>query len=124
MDVPHAFRAPLKGGRPLKRWRYVGVFGDDVMACFGVVHIGPLPQAFWAVLDGGGLRERTRFRPRAVDVTGGVVRVRGVADLTVEAAGAAIEVTNQHGAQQIWTRKTPARVHGTLAGRAVDLPAL
>ena len=34
MDLPDAFRAPLKGGRPLKRWRYVGVFGEDVMACW------------------------------------------------------------------------------------------
>ena len=124
MDVPDAFHAPLKGGRPLKRWRYVGVFGDDVMACFGVVRIGVLPQAFWAVLDGGGLRERTRFRPAAVDLRDGVVQVRDVADLVVEPAGEAIEVTNWHGAQRIWTRKTPARVRGTLAGQTVDLPAL
>jgi hypothetical protein len=124
MDVPHAFRAPVKGGRPLKRWRYVGIFGRDVMACFGAVRIGVLPQAFWAVLDGNGLRERTRFRPGAVDLRDGVVRVRGVAELMVEPAGEAIEATNAHGAQQIWTRKTPARVRGTLAGRAVDLPAL
>ena len=34
----------MKGGRPLKRWRYVGVFGDEVMASFGVVRIGVLPQ--------------------------------------------------------------------------------
>jgi hypothetical protein len=124
MGVPHAFRAPLKGGRPLKRWRYVGVFGDDVMACFGVVRIGGLPQAFWAVLDGDGLRERTRFRPSAVDLRDGVVRVRDVADLVIEPAGGAIAVTNPHGAQAIWTRKTPARVRGTLAGADVDLPAL
>src|SRR5918996_880175 len=97
MAVPHAFRVPLKGGRPLKRWRYVGVFGDDVMACFGAVRIGLLPQAFWAVLDGH-------------------VRVAGVADLAVEPSGRAIEVTSAHGTQQIWTRKTPARVRGTLAG--------
>jgi len=124
MDVPHAFRTPLKGGRPLKRWRYVGVFGDDLMACFGLVSVGPLRQAFWAVLDGGGLRERTRFRTRTVDVSDGVVRVRGVADLAVDPAGEAIEVTSAHGAQHIWTRKTPARVRGTLAGQTVDLPAL
>jgi hypothetical protein len=124
MEVPHAVRAPAKGGRPLKRWRYVGVFGEEVMACFGVVRIGVLPQAFWAVLDADGLRERTRFVPRAVDLRDGVVRVRGVAALRVEPDGEAIEVTNRHGAQDIWTRKTPARVRGTLAGRAVDLPAL
>jgi Protein of unknown function (DUF2804) len=124
MEVPHAFRAPFKGGRPLKRWRYVGVFGDDVIACFGVVRIGGLPQAFWAVLDGAGLRERTRFRTGSVELRDGVVRVRDVADLLVEPAGEAVEVTSRHGAQQIWTRKTPARARGTLAGRAVDLPAL
>src|SRR3954465_1510075 len=124
MDVPHAFRAPLQGGRPLKRWRYVGVFGDDVMACFGVVRIGVLPQAFWAVLDDGDLRERTRFMPRAVDLRDGIARVRGVADLRIEPAGEAIEATNRHGTQQIWTRKTPGRVRGTLAGHTVDLPAL
>jgi hypothetical protein len=124
MAVPHAFRAPLKGGRPLKRWRYVGIFGDELMACFGSVRIGPLPQAFWAVLDGDGLRERTRFRPGAVDLRDGTVRVRGVADLVVERDGEAIEVTSAHGAQSIWTRKTPARVRGTIGEREVDLPAL
>jgi len=124
MQVPHAYRAPLKGGRPLKRWRYVGVFGENTMACFGTGRIGVLGQAFWAVLDGDELRERTRFVPGAVDLRDGVARVRGVADLRVEPAGAPIEVTNRHGAQEIWTRKTPARVRGTLAGREVDLPAL
>jgi len=124
MDVPHAFRAPFKGGRPRKRWRYVGVFGADAMACFGVVRIGLLPQAFWALLDAERLRERTRFRPGAVDLRDGAVRVRDVADLTVEPAGEPIEVTSPHGAQRIWTRKTPARVRGTLGGRAIDLPAL
>jgi hypothetical protein len=94
------------------------------MASFGVGRIGPLPHAFWALLDGDGLRERTRFRPGAVDLADGVVRVAGVADLRVEPEGEAIEVTSPHGAQQIWTRKTPARVRGTLGSRTVDLPAL
>ena len=124
MAVPHAFRALVKGGRPRKSWRYVAVFGHDVMACFGVVRIGPVPQAFWAVLDDGRLRERTRFAPGAVDLSDGVVRVRDVAELEVAPAGEAIEVTNRHGTQDIWTRKTPARVRGTLLGRAADLPAL
>ncbi len=124
MGLPPAFRAPLRGGRPRKRWRYVGVFGEDLIACFGSVRIGPLPQVFWAVLDDGGLRERTRFLPRAVRLDDARVRVRGVCELVVEPAGEAIEVTSPHGAQQIWTRKTPARVRGRLAGREVDLPAL
>jgi hypothetical protein len=127
MAVPDAFHSPLKGGRPLKRWRYVGVFGDELMACFGAVRIGVLPQAFWAVLDGAELRERTRFRPGAVDLSEGVVRVAGVADLVLEAAGDPIEVVNRHGAQEIWTRKSPARARGTIGThppRSVDLPAL
>jgi hypothetical protein len=124
MAAPHAFRAPLKGGRPLKRWRYVGVFGEDLMACFGSVRIGPLPQAFWAVLDADGLRERTRFLPGAVDLRDGRVRVSGVADLVVERDGEPIEVLSPHGAQSIWTRKTPARVRGAIGEREVDLPAL
>jgi hypothetical protein len=70
------------------------------------------------------MRERTRFRPGAVDLSDGVVRVRGIADLVVEPAGEAIEATNRHGKQLIWTRKMPARVRGTIAGRSVDLPAL
>jgi hypothetical protein len=124
MNGEDAFRAPLKGGRPRKRWRYVGVFGDDLMACFGSVRIGVLPQAFWAVLDSDGLRERTRFLPGAVELSERAVRVRGVADLVIEPAGDPIEVTNRHGAQLIWTRKTPARARGMLGGRSVELPAL
>jgi hypothetical protein len=124
MAIPDAFHSPLKGGRPLKRWRYVGVFGNELMACFGAVRIGVLPQAFWAVLDGAELRERTRFRPGAVDLSEGVVRVAGVADLVLEAAGEPIEVVSRHGAQQIFTRKSPVRARGTIARRTVDLPAL
>jgi hypothetical protein len=124
MIVPDAFRAPLKGGRPLKRWRYVGVFGEELMACFGSVRIGPLAQSFWAVLDADGLRERTRFLPGAVALRDGAVRVRGVCDLVVEPAGEAIEVVSPHGAQSIWTRKTPARVRGTIGAQDIDLPAL
>jgi hypothetical protein len=125
MVAPEPFRAPVKGGRPLKRWRYVGVFGDELMACFGSVRIGPLPQAFWAVLDADApLRERTRFLPGAVALGDGAVRVRGVCDLVVEPAGEAIEVVSAHGAQNIWTRKTPARVRGTIGAHEIDLPAL
>src|SRR3712207_5229914 len=52
------------GGRPRKQWRYVGVFGERMMLCAGVVRIGPFPQTFWAVWDRDkqALRERTRLR--------------------------------------------------------------
>ena len=38
-----------QGRRPLKRWRYVGVYGPEVMLCAGVARVAGVPQAFWAV---------------------------------------------------------------------------
>jgi hypothetical protein len=97
--------------RPLKRWRYIGVYGPDLMCCFGVVTIAGLPQEFWAVWDREAqvLRERTRFRHGFVWLDDGRVRVRdrGVAiDLAFdERAGTPIEVRSPHGDHTIWTRK-------------------
>lgn len=34
----------VRGGRPLKRWRYVGVYSPDVMLCAGEARVGGLPQ--------------------------------------------------------------------------------
>jgi len=68
---PAAFdRVPLppvrmpawRGARPLKRWRYVGVYGPELMLCVGSARVGPGRQSFWAVWDRATrrLRERTR----------------------------------------------------------------
>ncbi|MCW2968035.1 MAG: hypothetical protein JWM71_1807 [Solirubrobacteraceae bacterium] len=109
--IPPA-RMPLwHDGRPLKRWRYAGVYGEELLCCFGVVAIGGLPQAFWAVWDRRArvLRERTRLRGGSVALENGLVRVRdrGVAiDLAFdEHAGAPVEVVSPHGDSYIWTRK-------------------
>ncbi len=58
----------FRGARPLKRWRYVGVFAEELMACAAIVQVGPARQSFWALLDRstGGLRERTRLLPAAL----------------------------------------------------------
>lgn len=112
-------------GRPLKRWRYVGVFGADVMACFGEVAIGGVPQAFWAVWDGRALRERTRFRRGRVSVREDGVRCpEAGAELRCAPAGDPVEVRSPHGRSEIWTRKVPLRVTGTIGGVAVDAPGL
>jgi hypothetical protein len=101
----------MLSARPLKRWRYIGVYGPDLMCCFGVVTIAGLPQEFWAVWDREAkvLRERTRFRRSAVRFDRGRVRVRdrGVAiDLAFdERSGVPVEVTSVHGSETIWTRK-------------------
>jgi hypothetical protein len=47
----------------LKRWRYVGVFCEELMACAALVQVGPARQCFWALYtrEDGRLRERTRM---------------------------------------------------------------
>src|SRR5437588_871183 len=41
-------------GRPLKAWRYIGVYGPEVMLCLAQVRIGRARQTFWAVWDRAG----------------------------------------------------------------------
>jgi hypothetical protein len=101
----------LHGARPLKRWRYVGIFNEELAACAALVRIGPLRQSFWALhLRGEGLeRERTRLLPRrrelALDRGRMAVRDRGVElELTlVEDAG--FQALCPNGRSQVWTRK-------------------
>jgi len=116
----------LRGGRPLKRWRYVGVFCEELMACAALVQVGPARQSFWALLSRGDgrLRERTRLVPvrGTVDLGEGHLRVHddGVfLDLTLEEE-AGIEARCPHGRQQVWTRKQagiPAHGRVSLDGR-------
>jgi hypothetical protein len=131
--LPPASMPRWQGRRPLKRWRYVGVYGPDVMLCAGLARIAGVPQSFWAVWDRGGGRlwERTTLRRGRVALPDGAARVadRDVAiDLALEPAGDAVEVVSSHGASYIWTCKRPLRATGllTLEGRtlAVDAPGL
>jgi hypothetical protein len=122
-----------QGRRPLKRWRYVGVYGSEVMLCAGAVRVAGVPQSFWAVWDRGAQRlwEHTALRRGRVVLPDGAARVadREVSvDLVLEPAGDAVEVVSRHGASYIWTRKRPLRATGlvTLEGRtlAIDAPGL
>jgi hypothetical protein len=132
----------MRRGRPLKRWRYVGIFGEQLMACAALVQIGPARQSFWALQVPGGeaMRERTRLPPRRGEVQ------MTVADpgagtpgrLTVEDLGVALqlELSEQegirarcpHGRGEVWTRKQAGiRASGTLAldgGPAREIEAL
>jgi hypothetical protein len=128
----------LRGTRPLKRWRYVAVFCEQLMACAARVQIGPARQSFWAVYlrapgqRGARLRERTRTLRRggAVTLEPGRALVRD-AGLTLELRlqeDAGIEARCLHGGKPVWTRKqagVPAR--GTLTledGVTLELDAL
>jgi len=126
------------GTRPLKRWRYVGVFGDQLMACAARVQIGPARQSFWALqLPGEPMRERTRILPRRGELTLAgaqeppasgrapsgasepariAIRDRGVVlELELEEQEG-IVARCPHGRSEVWTRKQAGvRAHGTLA---------
>jgi Protein of unknown function (DUF2804) len=94
-----------RGTRPLKRWRYVGVFCDEVMLCVGDARVGPLRQRFWAVAEPDRpIVERTTFGRGGVLLEGSRVRVdtRDVrVDVTLDEE-AGIETTH---ADHVWTRK-------------------
>jgi hypothetical protein len=126
---PPGGRAPLfRHGRPLKRWRYVGIFCEELMACAALVQIGPARQSFWALhrRGGGELRERTRMLPRSRELrlargTGEragelLLRDRGVQlSLTLEEEPG-IEVVCPNGRAHVWTRKQAGiAAHGSLA---------
>lgn len=108
LALPPARMPGWRGTRPLKRWRYVGVYTPDLMLCVGDARIGPLLQRWWAVaLPGGELRERTTFGAGGVAIDGSRVRVdaRGVRiELELTESGG-VEVVSPAGDAYIWTRK-------------------
>jgi hypothetical protein len=70
--IPPARMTLLRGGRPLKRWRYVAVFCDELMLCAAVATVGPARSSWWAVRDrhAATLHERTRRAPGPALATG------------------------------------------------------
>jgi hypothetical protein len=121
----------LLGGRPLKRWTWVGAFSEDVMLCAASARVGPARVSWWAVWDGERLTERTTRRAsvdfvslRPTSSTLGV-RVAGVMELEV-GDGEPVEVVSPHGRRHIWTRKrggVPVRGTVTLGGRRIEVDA-
>jgi hypothetical protein len=119
--------------RPLKAWRYVGVYGPDLMLCAAIVRIGRARQSFWAIWDrrDGRLRERTALGRGRVRLDLGRVRIED-GDVLVDIAlqeQAGIETVCPSGASYAWTRKQggiPARGIVQLAGdvRPVAAPAV
>jgi hypothetical protein len=125
LSLPPAHMPLARAGRPLKRWRYVGVFGPKLMLCVGEARVGGIPQRWWAVAEPDGtLHERTTAGRGGVRLEAGRVLVRTEQveiDLELgEDTGEAVEVASPHGRSWIWTRKranTPARGKVALAGR-------
>jgi hypothetical protein len=125
----------LRAGRMLKRWRYVGAYGPDLMLCAGTVQIGIAHQAFWAVWDRERrrLHERTRLGRGRVRLPFGQVHVEDgpvAFELELDEEEARpVEVVTPDGRGYAWTRKrAPVRARGTVTvdgeRREVELAAL
>lgn len=133
VPVPPARMALFRGGRPLKRWRCIAAFSDELVLCAGSAQIGPLRSSWWAVWDRtrSELLERTRIgRGGAARFGAGgrlVVRDRrATIELDVD-EGAAVVSLNAHGEQYVWTRKQaarPARGRIAIGERTVDFDGL
>lgn len=131
LAVPPERMPLLYRGRPLKLWRYLGVYGETHMLCMGLVKVGGIPQAFWAVWDRGEkrLHERTtKFRTGHVvisddsaSVDDGTVSV----SLAITPDGEPVETMSNHGPGYIWTRKLPVAATGsvTVDGRTATISA-
>jgi hypothetical protein len=119
VPLPPARMRLLRGGRPLKRWRWVGAFSAEAMLCAAQATIGGVPVAWWAVWDGERLHERTQRRPGLVRMSPGHAQA-GPIDLRFQ-ENAGVEVVSPHGAQYIWTRKQGGLpMRGTVLGRPFE----
>ena len=128
---------PLFDNRQLrKRWRYVGLFAEELMLCAARAEVGPLTQSFWVLLDRESGRQwnHTALLPGSTEVTldGPRLEIDGPglrASLTLGECEA-IEATCPSDRSIAWTRKRVGMpIEGTVevpgrrwrvAGRGVD----
>jgi hypothetical protein len=109
-----------RGLRPLKAWRYVGVFGAELMVCAAEVRIGPARQSFYAVWDRQHRRlyERTAIGRGPVELAQGTVRILD-REVQLELSlheNEGIETVCPAGAGYAWTRKQGGiEARGTIA---------
>jgi hypothetical protein len=116
---------PRCGARPLKAWRWVGLFTRDLLLCVVGARVGPVQVSWWAALDrtSGTFAARRRRGRGTADLGPGALRlVDGplAVDVRLE-EGAGIETVSPHGRAYVWTRKqggVPASGRVTLAGRS------
>lgn len=116
---------PLRqAGQLRKRWRYVGVFSEELMLCAAKAQVGPLSQSFWALWDRDGRRadERTILRPGSQEVLleGPLLEIDSPGLRVSLLLGEAnpIETICPSGGSWAWTRK---RV-GVPANGTVEVP--
>ena len=130
LALPPAPMPGRHGLRPLKAWRYVGVFGPELMLCAGRVRIGRATQTFWMIWDRAGvrLRESTALGAGTARLERGrlLIDEDGVdVDLRLEET-AGIETVCPSESSYAWTRKqggVPARGTVRIDGTALELEA-
>ena len=135
LPLPPGKMPLLRGARQLKRWRYVGIYGPELMLCAGRVRVGLIPQGFWGVVERGKrVRDRTSRGGAGVRFDGSRVLIDhpGLrADIVVDEGGG-VESVNPHPAGRddggyVWTRKqagVPARGWVDINGRVLQIDAL
>jgi hypothetical protein len=114
------------GARPLKAWRYVGLYGPELMLCLASVRVGPFRQSFWAVWDrsAGRLYERTAMSGSAVRLGYGTAAVEH-RDLRLDLAfteGPGVETVCPSGEGYAWTRKQGGVIAGGTIALGGDAP--
>ena len=124
LPLPPAQMARFRSGRPLKRWRYLGVYAPELMLCVGNARVGGVPQRWWAIaLPDGRLFERTTTGRGGVELGLRRARVEARASrngepVTIELTlgeRPPVEVLSPHGRSYIWTAKrAPVRVRGNV----------
>jgi hypothetical protein len=130
LPLPPASMPSRHGSRPVKAWRYIGVFGPKLMLCLGQVRVGPARQAFWAIWDRDRRRlyERTMLGRGRLRLTSGEARL-GDDDVQLALAleeTAGIETICPAGGSYAWTRKQggiPASGTLELAGERIPIGA-
>ena len=118
-------------GRPLKRWRYLGAYSPDLMACVCEVRIGPVRQSFWAIAEPDRpIATRTTLGSGGVSIDGSRARVDDGdvrIDLRFDEDGGVESLHPSGRAGFVWTRKQAGiPVSGTVAigDRSVELSCL
>ena len=115
LPLPPARMPAVRGVRPLKRWRWVGVFTPELMLCVAVARIGPFGRRWWAIAEPDGTlltgSRGVAMSPARVKVDAPAARL----DLALQES-AGVEVVSPSGRHWIWTRKqADVPAHGTVA---------
>jgi hypothetical protein len=126
----------VESGQLRKRWRYVGLFAEELMLCAARAEVGPLSQCFWILWDREGRRHdaHTSLLPGSREVTLEGPRLEiDAPNLRASlrlGESQPIETTCPSGRAQAWTRKRAGMpVEGTVevpgrrwhvSGRGVD----